>query len=132
MLSHVKVHDEPKTFKEQHLPKHLLAELSSKSKIIFEGFEISSSCVCDHCGKIFQHEKSRRRHEITHADEKKHERIMLNVENYHTPSDLKQINELPQANKNSGEFGQNNLKCILDCKKTFSTKKDLRSTHDSW
>ena len=125
MLSHVKVHDEPKTFKEQHLPKHLLTELSSKSKIIFEGFEISSSCVCDHCGKIFQHEKSKRRHEITHADEKKHERNMLNIENNPTPSDLKQIKELPQANKNSGEFGQNNLKCILDCKKTFSTKEDL-------
>ena len=73
---------------------------------------------------IFQPEKSKRRHEITHADEKKHERIMLNVENYHAPSDLKQIKELPQV-KNSGEFVQNNLKCILDCKKTFSTKEDL-------
>ena len=113
MISHVVVHDETRSSKTkgQELPKELLLELSKKSKVMFDGVEVSASFVCNHCGKIFQHEKSKKRHEITHSDDNKHTKIMAKVEN--------------RSDSTKSQPDSNNLKCILDCTKTFSTREDL-------
>ena len=106
MLSHLVVHDETRSSRGQKLPNELLAELSDKSKVMFDGVEVSASFVCNHCGKIFQNKKSKRRHE-----NEQHKRMISNVE---SKSDSTKL-----------QPGLNDLKCILDCTKTFATREDL-------
>ena len=48
MLSHVVVHDDTRSLKEQQLPRQLLEELSDQGRVMFGGSEVSASFVCNH------------------------------------------------------------------------------------
>ena len=141
MMNHVKSHEDALQPEKQYLPEDLLVSIKEDGSVSYHGVEIKIDSVCLVCGKVYRNKDNKRRHEEYYRDKKTHSRKTGKEHNYNKtdsfcfPCDKdfcnnqsKRNHELkkhPEMGTGPTVKGPENVKCILDCTKTFGNKEEL-------
>ena len=81
MITHLSIHDDARKLEERFLPDDLVSQLKQEGQVDLEGRKVTVDMVCLYCSKVFELEKSRRKHEeAVHMDDHKHMLAMARKE----------------------------------------------------
>ena len=142
MLNHVKSHEVAMQPEKQYLPEDLLASLTEDGSVSYCGVEIKVDSACLVCGKVYRNKDNKRKHEDYYRDKETHSRKTVNENRqpyiktdsfcFLCDKDFcnnasKRNHELKKHPENRSPLvkGPKNIKCILDCTRSFVNNEQL-------